>query len=138
MVTLHAVQAHNAALTSLASGLVAVFGKFTCSNIPHSTMNNYCKYPSFGSLQLANTLQSAVPLVSPSQRPSPSPVTPHRPRSTSSAAASPLPMLPSPPSKASTPPRSQPFSKPTYPFSKMSTACAPSSQQEKNQLTCFS
>jgi hypothetical protein len=38
MVTLHAVQAHNAAPTSLASGLVAVFSKFTCSNIPHFTM----------------------------------------------------------------------------------------------------
>ena len=37
MVTLHAVQAHNAALTSLASGVVAVFGKFIWTNIPRST-----------------------------------------------------------------------------------------------------
>lgn len=51
MVNLHTIQAHNAALTSsLASGLVAVFGKFNVLQHYSFYMNNRRKISSPGSL----------------------------------------------------------------------------------------
>lgn len=114
MVNLQTVQAHNAALKSLAPGLVAVFGKFNL--LQHSTLYdaptdnrlvleaNCPLHRLFSTLSTllktihpTNTLQSAAPPASRSPRPSPSPVTPPSPKSTSSAAVSPPPTPPSPP-----------------------------------------
>lgn len=114
MVNLQTVQAHNAALKSLAPGLVAVFGKFNL--LQHSTLYDaltenrlvleaICPLqrlfstlsPLLETFRLTNNPQSAAPPASRSPRPSPSPVTPPSPKSTSSAAASPPPTPPSPP-----------------------------------------